>query len=133
MTRYSLDTNIVADLIRNPAGVIAERIGELGEERVAVSIVVAGELRFGAAKRGSARLTKRVEDLLAAVEVLPLEAPVDKAYASMRRALEAAGTPIGPNDLLIAAQAKTLGMTVVTDNAREFQRVPGLDVVNWLR
>jgi tRNA(fMet)-specific endonuclease VapC len=130
--RFSLDTNIVADLIRHPAGLIAQRILEFGEERVALSLVVACELRFGAAKRGSARLTKRVEELLAAIEVLPLEAPVDKAYAAVCRTLEAAGTPIGPNDLLIAAQAKTLGMTVVTDNVKEFQRVPGLDVVNWL-
>lgn len=133
MKRYSLDTNIVADLIRNPAGVVAQHLARVGEARVAVSIVVACELRFGAAKSGSARLARRVEEILAAVETLSLEPPVDKAYASARRALEAKGTPIGPNDLLIAAQAKALGMTVVTDNLREFRRVPGLEVVNWLR
>ena len=133
MKRFSLDTNILADLVRNPAGVVAQHIADVGEACVAVSIVVACELRFGAAKSGSPRLTKRVEEILAAVETLPLEPPVDKAYATARRALEARGTPIGPNDLLIAAQAKALGMTVVTDNLREFRRVPGLDVVNWLR
>jgi tRNA(fMet)-specific endonuclease VapC len=131
--RFSLDTNILADLVRNPAGVVARHIAEVGEARVAVSIVVACELRFGAAKSGSARLAKRVEEILAAVETLPLEPPVDKAYAAARSALEAKGTPIGPNDLLIAAQAKALGRTVVTDNVSEFRRVPGLDVVNWLR
>lgn len=130
MKRFSLDTNIVADLIRNPAGLVARRLREVGEESVALSIVVAGELRFGAAKSGSARLGRRVEELLGSFEVLPLTTPVDKTYAL---ALETAGTPIGPNDLLIAAQAKVLGMTVVTDNLREFDRVPGLEVVNWLR
>ncbi len=133
MKRFSLDTNILADLIRNPAGVVARRIAEVGEARVAVSIVVAGELRFGAAKSGSPRLARRVEEILGAVETLPLEVPVGKVYASTRRALEAKGTPIGPNDLLIAAQAKALGLTVVTDKLGEFRRVPGLDVVNWLR
>jgi tRNA(fMet)-specific endonuclease VapC len=131
--RYLLDTNIVADLVRHPAGVVASRIAEVGELAVAVSIVVACELRFGAAKSGSARLARRVEELLGAVDVLPLSPPVDKAYAAARRALESVGTPIGPNDLLIAAHARTLGMTVVTDNVREFRRVHGLEVVNWLR
>lgn len=133
MKRFSLDTNIVADLVRNPAGVVAQRIAEVGEARVAVSIIVACELRFGAAKSGSAKLARRVEEILAAVETLPLAPPADLAYASARRALEAKGTPIGPNDLLIASQARALGMTVVTDNLSEFRRVPGLDVVNWLR
>ncbi|MDP1826169.1 MAG: type II toxin-antitoxin system VapC family toxin [Archangium sp.] len=133
MKRFSLDTNIVADLVRNPAGVVAQRIAEVGEARVAVSIIVACELRFGAAKSGSPRLAKRVEEILAAVETLPLAPPADVVYAAARRALEAKGTPIGPNDLLIASQARALGMTVVTDNLSEFRRVPGLDVVNWLR
>jgi tRNA(fMet)-specific endonuclease VapC len=131
--RFSLDTNILADLVRNPAGVVAQHIAEVGEARVAVSIIVACELRFGAAKSGSPRLVRRVEEILGAVETLLLEPPVDKVYATARRALESKGTPIGPNDLLIASQAKALGMTVVTDNVGEFRRVPGLDVVNWLR
>ena len=133
MKRFSLDTNIVADLVRNPAGVVAQRIAEVGEARVAVSIIVACELRFGAAKSGSAKLARRVEEILVAVETLPLAPPADFDYARVRRVLETKGTPIGPNDLLIAAQARALDMTVVTDNVSEFRRVPGLDVVNWLR
>ncbi|MDP2270697.1 MAG: type II toxin-antitoxin system VapC family toxin [Archangium sp.] len=133
MKRFSLDTNVVADLVRNPAGVVAQRIAEVGEARVAVSIIVACELRFGAAKSGSAKLARRVEEILAAVETLPLAPPADLAYARARRALETKGPPIGPNDLLIAAQARALDLTVVTDNVSEFRRVPGLDVVNWLR
>ncbi|MDP3155252.1 MAG: type II toxin-antitoxin system VapC family toxin [Archangium sp.] len=133
MKRFSLDTNVVADLVRNPAGVVAQRIAEVGEARVAVSIIVACELRFGAAKSGSAKLARRVEEILAAVETLPLAPPADLAYARARRALETKGPPIGPNDLLIAAQARALDLTVVTDNVSEFRRGPGLDVVNWLR
>ena len=67
------------------------------------------------------------------IEVLPLETPADDAYGSLRAALERAGTPIGANDMIIAAQALSLGLIMVTDNVREFSRVPGLKVENWLR
>ncbi|MHB1292986.1 MAG: PIN domain-containing protein, partial [Sulfuricella sp.] len=65
-------------------------------------------------------------------EILPLETPVEEHYADIRNKLERAGTPIGPNDLLIASHARALGLTLVTDNVREFSRVPGLAVENWL-
>jgi tRNA(fMet)-specific endonuclease VapC len=100
---------------------------------VRTSIIVAAELRFGAAKLGSARLTERLEAVLAVLEIVPFEAPADAVYGRIRAQLEQAGTPIGGNDLLIAAHAITLGDTVVTDNEREFGRVEGLRVENWLR
>jgi tRNA(fMet)-specific endonuclease VapC len=131
--RYLLDTNIVSDHARNPQGHAAAMIAEVGEDAVATSIIVAAELRYGAAKKGSARLAGQLEANLAAIDVLPLEAPADAAYGSARVALEAAGTPIGGNDLLIAAQALALDLVVVTDNEREFGRVDGLRVENWLR
>jgi tRNA(fMet)-specific endonuclease VapC len=131
--RYLLDTNIVSDLVRNPQGRVAAKIAEVGENAVAISIIVAAELRYGAAKKRSARLTAQLEVILTALEVVPLEAPADAAYGSIRVALEAAGTPIGGNDLLIAAHAVALDMIVVTANEREFRRVPRLDVENWLR
>ena len=99
---------------------------------VCTSIIVAGELRFGARKRGSERLTERVEQLLEVIPVLPLDAEVDHHYASIRLALEQAGTPIGPNDLWIAAQARAAGLCLVTDNIGEFGRVVDLRVENWL-
>ncbi len=133
MTRYLLDTNILSDLIRHPQGAIAARIGQLGEAAVCTSIIVAAELRFGAAKRGSARLTGQMEAVLEAFDILPFEAPADAVYGEIRTRLEQAGTPIGGNDLLIAAQAQALGFTVVTDNEREFARVDGLIWENWLR
>lgn len=130
--RYLLDINIVSDLARHPDGSAARRIAEIGSEHIAIGIVVACEIRFGLAKSQSARLTHNVEQILEQIEILPLEAPVDEHYADIRLYLERAGTPIGPNDLLIAAQARALEMTLVTNNESEFRRVPGLTVENWL-
>jgi tRNA(fMet)-specific endonuclease VapC len=132
VTHYLLDTNILSDLIRNPQGRAARRIAKAGEDYVCTSIVVAAELRYGCAKSDSLRLRKAVEDLLGEIEVLPFEAPADADYGDIRAALEAAGTPIGGNDLLIAAHARALGATVVTANVAEFKRVPGLKVENWV-
>lgn len=129
---YLLDTNMLSDLIVNPAGAVAARIAQVGEESVCTSIVVACELRFGAAKRRSKRLSSRVEELLARLEVLPLAADVDRRYAELRVRLENRGTPIGPNDMLIAAHAITNHCTLVTGNVREFRRVANLPVENWL-
>jgi len=130
--RNLLGTNIVSDLVRNPQGKIAERISKLGEDRVCTSIVVAAELRYGAEKKGSLRLTAQLEAVLGALEVLPLETPADKTYGMVRTRLEKAGRPIGGNDLLIASQALALGYTLVSDNEREFARVDGLRHENWL-
>ena len=131
--RYLLDTNIVSALVRDPHGKVTGKIRELGEANVCTSIVVAAELRYGAAKKGSARLQSQLEAVLGALDVLPLEVPADGAYGDVRTQLERIGQPIGGNDLLIAAHALALGCTVVTDNEREFARVPGLVVENWLR
>lgn len=132
MTRYLLDTNILSDLIRNPQGRAARRIAKAGEDNVCTSIIVAAELRYGCAKSGSARLRQAVEELLNEIDVLPFEAPADADYGAIRAALETAGTPIGGNDLLIAAHAKALGATIVSANTSEFRRVSGVKVENWL-
>ena len=131
--RYLLDTNIVSDLIRNPRGRVTERIRAVGEAQVCSSIIVAAELRYGAAKRAAPRLTAQLEAVLGALEVLPFEAPADAVYGRLRTRLEGAGRPIGGNDLLIAAQAVALGCTMVTDNTREFARIDELACENWLR
>jgi tRNA(fMet)-specific endonuclease VapC len=130
--RYLLDTNMVSSLIRDPRGAVARRITEVGEAEVCTSIIVAAELRFGAAKKKSARLTAQVEAVLAALDILPFETPMDLTYGQIRVRLESAGTPIGGNDLLIAAQAMALGYAVVTDNEREFSRIADLPLENWL-
>jgi tRNA(fMet)-specific endonuclease VapC len=131
--RFLLDTNIVSDLVRHPRGKIADRISEVGEDDVCTSIVVAAELRYGAAKRNSSRLTAQLEAVLGALEVIALEAPADAMYGLIRANLERTGQPIGANDLLIAAHALALDLTVVTDNEREFSRIDDLRVENWLR
>lgn len=129
---HMLDTNIVSDLIRNPSGIVCDRIRKVGEHSVCVSIIVAAEIRFGCAKKGSERLTRQAEVVLKAIPVLPLEAPVDRGYAEIRANIEKRGMPIGPNDLLIAAHAKHLSHVLVTDNTEEFKRVPELQVESWL-
>jgi tRNA(fMet)-specific endonuclease VapC len=89
-------------------------------------------LRYGCAKSGSKRLLKAVEDVLGEIEVLPFDVPADTEYGGIRSELEAAGTPIGGNDLLIAAHAHAAGATMVTANVDEFKRVRGLNVENWI-
>jgi tRNA(fMet)-specific endonuclease VapC len=131
--RYLLDTNIVSDLVRNPQGSVAQHIRKIGEAQVCTSIIVAAELRYGAAKKQSARLTAQLQAVLGALEVLPLEAPADTTYGALRAQLEKAGKPIGANDLLIAAQTLALGYTIVTDNEKEFAQIKDLARENWLR
>ncbi len=131
--RYLLDTNIVSDLLRNPQGKVAQQIRKLGEAQICTSIIVAAELRYGAAKKGSTRLSSQLEAVLGALEVLPFERPADSAYGLLRTRLEQAGTPIGANDLLIAAQTLALGYTLITDNEKEFGHVEDLRRENWLR
>jgi tRNA(fMet)-specific endonuclease VapC len=132
-TRYLLDTNIISDALRNPDGRAAGHLRRVGEAAVCTSIVVAGELRYGAAKTTSTRIPERVEAALATMEVLPISPPVDQMYAELRARLERAGQIIGSNDLWIAAHALALDFTLVSDNGREFERVEGLRLENWRR
>jgi tRNA(fMet)-specific endonuclease VapC len=133
VTRYLLDTNILSDLVRNPQGRIADRIRSVGEDAVCTSIIAAAELRFGAAKRQSQRLTTNVRVVLSGLDIVAFEAPADIIYAELRTRLESQGTPIGANDLLIAAHSLSIACTLITDNEREFRRVEGLLFDNWLR
>ena len=130
--RFLLDTNVLSNLVRDPQGPIAERIAVAGERHVCTSIIVSSELRYGAAKRASRRLTRQLQAILSALDILPLDEPADRSYAELRTYLEHHGTPIGPNDLLIAAQALSLDLTLVTANVSEFSTVPRLTVENWL-
>jgi tRNA(fMet)-specific endonuclease VapC len=129
---YLLDTNIVSDLVRNPGGRVAQRIRKVGEAQVCTSIIVAAELRYGAAKKGSARLSEQLDTILRSLEVLAFEAPADSIYGLLRARLERTGQVIGGNDLLIAAQGIALAHTIVTANEREFGRIHDLRIENWL-
>jgi tRNA(fMet)-specific endonuclease VapC len=130
--RYLLDTNTLSDFIRNPRGLANKRLAVVGEATVCTSIVVACELRFAAKKKGSSRLEGRLDEVLASLEVLPLDKESDRHYAEIRTHLSRSGQPIGSNDLLIAAHTLALDLILVTDNVDEFARVPGLSMENWL-
>jgi tRNA(fMet)-specific endonuclease VapC len=136
MPAYLLDSNALSELIRNPGGTVSnhfERKASDPANKLLTSIVTACELRYGAAKKGSQTLSERVDQTLLAVKVVSLSAGADIAYAVLRSDLEQKGQLIGPNDLLIAAHAIALDAILVTDNVREFKRVKGLRVENWLR
>jgi tRNA(fMet)-specific endonuclease VapC len=127
-----LDTNIISALMRDATGALWKRARAAGPEGYCTSIIVAAELRFGAERVQSARIKREIEEILGEIRVFPFDAPADRHYASIRTHLEGLGKPIGGNDLLIAAHAFSLDLTLVTANIREFSRVPGLRVENWL-
>lgn len=129
--RTMLDTNILSDVVRRPCGLAAAGMARHGEDGLCTSIVCAAELRLWAAKSDAPRLGGRIDAMLANLHVLPFEAPADRLYAKLRATLEAGRDSIGPNDLLIAAHALALGLTLVTHDAH-FARVPGLATQDWL-
>lgn len=129
--RRTLDTNICSYILRrHPAGMI-ERFATLEPAQVWLSAVVAAELRFGAVKLASPRFSSAVETWLAGFDVRPWPLDATHHYAQIRAALERAGTPIGGMDLMIAAHTLAEDSAVITNNAREFHRVPGLAVEEW--
>lgn len=93
---YLLDTNIVSQLVRQPQGLVAARIAQVGEDNVVTSIIVACELRYVAAKRGSKKLTRQVEAVLGAITILPLEAGADRHMPPFARRLKKRGRPSAP-------------------------------------
>ncbi|MDD5332240.1 MAG: type II toxin-antitoxin system VapC family toxin [Rhodoferax sp.] len=133
--RYLLDTNIVSHFLRGASPALNRRILNSTPEQLAISTISAGELRYGLrrlpASRRSALLARQLDGLFSAIPVQPLPADAAQHYGTARSQLAAAGTPIGGNDLWIAAHALALGMTLVTNNTREFARVDGLKLENW--
>jgi tRNA(fMet)-specific endonuclease VapC len=129
---YMLDTNIISDIVRHPAGKIFKQIKKNGEETICTSIIVAAELRYGIHKKDSSRLTKQVEAILSHIDILALNPPADTHYSKLRVFLEKTGTPIGPNDMLIASHAMALDLTLISANIKEFSRIPNLKLNNWL-
>lgn len=127
-----LDTNMVSALIKTPHGSVADAIARIGADRICLSIMTAAELRYGARKKGSQRLSAAIDGVLLRMAVLDFVPPADAIYAEIRDRLTKAGTPIGPVDTFIAAHALSLDLTLVTANIREFSRVPGLKLENWL-
>lgn len=132
--RYLLDTNIVSELIKHPQGIVANKMAGSGlEKHCCTSIIVACELRYGAMKKQSPKLSFNVEQVLNSLPILPLETAMLDDYAQARVELENKGLPIGQHDLLIAAHALSLGLIVVTANEREFLLASNLTIENWLK
>lgn len=129
---YLLDTNVLIALSKHLGG-IADRLDRIAAAEVVIPVVVVAEIEFGIAKSRRRRQNRRVfDDLLAGFEVAAFDAAAAAAYGPIRADLERRGSLIGPNDLLIAAQAISLGGILVTDNVAEFQRIADLRLENWL-
>jgi tRNA(fMet)-specific endonuclease VapC len=129
--RYMLDTDICIYAINErPPGVI-RAMREHHAEGLGVSAITASELRFGVARSGSKRNAQALDRFLAGLEVADFDAAAAEVAGQVRAWLALQGTPIGPYDSLIAAHAQALGVTLVTNNTREFARVPGLKLANW--
>ena len=131
--KYLLDANAISALVVEPNGPVARHLVQVGEENVFTSVIVSAEVLFGVEKRGSDELMKKVGNVLCKLFVASFDPPADSRYAEIRLHLKRQGTPIGPNDLWIAAHALALNAVLVTANEREFSRVPNLKVENWLR
>lgn len=132
--RFLLDTDIVSRVGRAGDDLLTARFGAKPPEEMAISVVTRGEIEFGLRALAPGRDTmQRMQSLLRTLQTLPLTQQVAAHYATIRSHLRAAGTPIGYNDLWIAAHAATEGLVMVTNNEREFSRVPGLKIENWLR
>lgn len=133
---YLLDTNIISYFLRGASTALNQRILDSAPDTLAISIISAGELRYGLRRlkpsRRANELARQLDALLSAVAVQALPAAAAQHYGDIRAQLESRGTPIGGNDLWIAAHALAQDMTLVTNNIREFERVASLRLENWL-
>lgn len=129
---YMLDTKVLSAIGRDPDGLLALRLAEVDAE-VSVSSIVLGEIAYGVENNASAQSSRRTLAAVNLLNVAPFDGAAAMAYGRVRAFLKKAGTPIGANDMLIAAHAIALDATLVTDNVKEFSRVPGLKFENWMR
>lgn len=128
-----LDTNVCIDLIRQRAAAVLRHLQQLSPSEVCVSSITLSELEFGVAKSAAPERNRlALAEFMAPITVLAYSDMAAPAYGRIRAHLEANGTRIGALDTLIAAHALAAGLTLVTNNEREFRRVPGLQVVNWV-
>lgn len=132
--RYMLDTNICIYLRQNRPPEVIARFRQMQQGDAALSVITYGELLYGAERsRQRAHALESLARLISLLSVLPLPGEAATAYGEIRAALEARGEMIGGNDLWIAAHAKSTGVILVTNNEREFKRIPGLKLQNWAR
>jgi tRNA(fMet)-specific endonuclease VapC len=131
--RYLLDTNICIYIQRQKPETVLARFEKLKPGDAAISVITWGELLYGAEKsQQRKKALQLLEEFKTFIPVLPMPENAGKTYGAIRASLESQGEPIGNNDMWIASHAKAAGLTIVTNNEREFQRVPGLKAQNWV-
>ena len=130
--KYMLDTNIIVYILNSRPEKVRKRFTRYSPEDICISSVTLAELEYGicnSSRPDQNRIALMM--FLADIDVIPFDAQASADYGEIRFDLKRKGTPIGANDLLIAAHARSLGLTLVTNNSREFDRVDGLKVENW--
>ena len=132
LMRYLLDTNICIYAINHRSSSIVKRLNLEGQANLTTSTLVAAELAFGAEKSNRLETKQQLLLFLSGLQVLPWSESAVWHYAKQRKQLKEAGTPIGEMDLLIASQALGEDLTLVTNNTREFERIAGLKLENWV-
>ncbi len=131
--RYMLDTNICSYVLRSRPPSVKARFDEAGDGAFAISAVVLAELLYGAARHPKAVAIRReISDLVSRLAVMPWDEAAAEDYGALRATLEKAGTPLGAMDMMIAAHARSVGLTLVSNDVRHFERVEGLSVANWV-
>jgi len=131
--RFLLDTNTCIYIRRHQPPQVVARFKQLKAGEAVLSVITYGELLYGAEKSSArARAFRELEEIASVLPVLPLPAEAARIYGAVRAALEIKGEMIGANDMWIAAHAKATNLTLVTNNEREFKRVAGLRIQNWI-
>ena len=131
--RYLLDTNICSYILKNRPASVKQKFDEVGASHLCTSSVVLAELYYGAARHPkSVIIRKEIDDFVSRLVVVAWDEQAANHYGAIRAALEKAGTPVGAMDMLIAAHARSMKATLVTNNLREFERIDGLTVQNWV-
>jgi tRNA(fMet)-specific endonuclease VapC len=129
---YCLDTNIWSYLLRQPNDLLIANLKSHPTSEICLTELIRAELLFGAKRSTKAKeLTTKINELLSPFICLPFDSETSTHYAEIRFTLEKKGMPISPNDLIIAATARAAGATLVTNNIREFERVPNLRCEDW--
>ena len=130
--KYMLDTNIVIYMIKKQPESVLQKLQEYDPSDFCISSITLAEMEYGIAKSTSPEKNQAaLSAFLSNIDILPFDDRAAVEYGDIRASLEKKGTPIGPNDMLIAAHARSLGLTIVTNNVREFRRVDGLMLDNW--
>lgn len=134
MSAYCFDTDVLSAVLRRePSLPLIRRLARVPPAEQTTTAITMGEMLYGAARRGSPELSRRVRELLgSALTILPFDGPAAEEYGDLRAALEADGRRLDEPDLRIASIARARGLTLVTGNVRHFERVPGLALENWL-